>query len=121
MNHSTLVALYTPWLADDPPTADAPPPSERSRRARAVVDQITANLVEHQCLVGRNPEDIPPWGLYFAYRVCGALIRAPHQTPQATDIIRTLREALRAIDVRWNVAGLYLQLLEAQEAIRLGV
>ncbi|KAK4121917.1 hypothetical protein N657DRAFT_657437 [Parathielavia appendiculata] len=112
-------------LAAHQPCPDRPDASsERSRRARVVLEQITdrisANLVERQCLLGRDPEDMAPWGLYFAFRVCCALVRAPQQTPQAVAVIQTLSHVFRAIDVRWNVAGLYLQLLEAQEAIHLG-
>ncbi|KAL2127946.1 hypothetical protein VTI74DRAFT_9936 [Chaetomium olivicolor] len=122
--YSALVALYTPWLAPDRPSPGADVTSERSRRARVVLEQISDrindNLVERQCFLGRDPEDMSPWGLYFAYRVCEAHIRAPRKTPHAATVMRSLREGFRTIDVRWNVAGLYLQLLEAQEAIRLG-
>jgi hypothetical protein len=58
-----------------------------------------------------------PWGLYFSYRICGAHMgsKAPHDR----EVVRSLREGLMSIDVRWNVAGVYLQLLEVQEAINL--
>jgi hypothetical protein len=36
-------------------------------------------------------------------------------------VVQNLREGFRTIEVRWNVAGVYLQLLEAQEAIHLGI
>lgn len=58
-----------------------------------------------------------PWGLYFAYRICGAHMRASSKSPHGLDVVRSLREGFMSIDVRWNVAGVYLQLLEAQEAI----
>jgi hypothetical protein len=41
--------------------------------------------------------------------------KAPHDR----EVVRSLREGLMSIDVRWNVAGVYLQLLEVQEAINL--
>jgi hypothetical protein len=62
-----------------------------------------------------------PWGLYFAYRICGAHMRAQRETPHAAAVMQSLWEAFRTIKVRWNVAGVYLQLLEAQEAIHLGI
>ncbi|KAH2749611.1 hypothetical protein KXW10_005990 [Aspergillus fumigatus] len=120
--YSALVALYTPWLVPDRPTD---PHSDRCRRSRVVLEQITdrirANLVERQCFLGRDPEDMSPWGLYFAYRICGAHMRAQRKTPHAAAVMQSLREAFRIIEVRWNVAGVYLQLLEAQEAIHLGI
>ncbi|KAL6233543.1 hypothetical protein BDW75DRAFT_231903 [Aspergillus navahoensis] len=119
---SALIALYTPWLAPDRATD---PQSDRFQRAQVVLDQITdrisANLVERQCFLGRDPEDMSPWGLYFAYRVCGAHMRAQRTTPHAAAVTQSLREGFRTIEVRWNVAGVYLQLLEAQEAIHLGI
>ncbi|GFF86505.1 hypothetical protein IFM47457_07178 [Aspergillus lentulus] len=120
--YSALVALYTPWLV---PGRAADPHSDRFRRARVVLDQITdrisANLVERQCFLGRDPEDMSPWGLYFAYRICGAHMGSQRESPHAAVMIQSLREAFRTIKVRWNVAGVYLQLLEAQEAIHLGI
>ncbi|PYH95710.1 hypothetical protein BO71DRAFT_283287, partial [Aspergillus ellipticus CBS 707.79] len=118
--YSSLVALYTLWLF---PNRD--PRFERHRdrahRAKAILQQITdrinANLVERQCFLGRDPEDMSPWGLYFAYRVCGAHMRSTKRNPHATEVVRSLREGLQTIDVRWRVAGVYLQLLEAQEAL----
>ena len=39
--------------------------------SRAVIQQISetisANLVENHCFLGRNPEELPPWGLVSAY------------------------------------------------------
>ncbi|KAF4225598.1 hypothetical protein CNMCM6457_008020 [Aspergillus fumigatiaffinis] len=120
--YSALVALYTPWLVPD---RAADPHSDRFRRARVVLEQITdrisTNLVERQCFLGRDPEDMSPWGLYFAYRICGAHMRAQRETPHAAAVMQSLREAFSTIKVRWNVAGVYLQLLEAQEAIHLGI
>ncbi|AEO66360.1 uncharacterized protein THITE_2114411 [Thermothielavioides terrestris NRRL 8126] len=143
--YSALVALHAPSLLL--PT-DHPASNDRALRARAVLDQvisrINANLVERQCFLDRDPEDMSPWGLYFAYRICGAHSHhhhhhhhhhhmrnpqlgttTPHGTPRgwaatASVVARSLREAFRAIDVRWKVAGVYLRLLEAQEAIHLG-
>ena len=104
---SALVALYTPWLySDGASIADR----ERSLRAKVVVQQITekiaTNLVDHECFLGRNPEDMSPWGLFFAYHVCGAHMHSSHR--EGSDehkMVKRLKEAFLAIDVRWNVAG----------------
>ncbi|MCJ1385696.1 hypothetical protein MMC17_008819 [Xylographa soralifera] len=114
--YSALVALYTPWLYSDAVTiADR----DRSQRARVIIQQITEticmNLVDHQCFLGRNPEDMSPWGLFFAYHVCGTHMHSIRDASDRPEIVKSLKEAFCAIDVRWNAAGVYLQLLEAQE------
>jgi hypothetical protein len=48
-------------------------------------------------------------------------MRSGRPTQQKTEVVKSLREGLIAIDERWGVAGVYLQLLEAQEAIRQGI
>nr|UYO77232.1 ACN38 regulatory protein [Trichoderma psychrophilum] len=119
--YSALLALYTPWLSSDGAKDFN---SDCSRQARVVVQQITdrisANLIESQCFVGRDPEDLSPWGLYFAYRICGVHMRPTRRAPHGAEVLRSLREAIQTVRVRWNVAGVYLQLLEAQAAIHLG-
>lgn len=118
---SALFALYTPWLSS---AGFQEIDTDRSRRAKVILQQITdrisANLIERQCFLGRDPEHMSPWGLYFAYRICGAHMRSSSKAPHGVEVVRSLREAFMTIDVRWNVAGVYLQLLEAQEAIHLG-
>ncbi|KAL9487894.1 hypothetical protein ACSS6W_000171 [Trichoderma asperelloides] len=95
-----------------------------SRRARDVLHQITgrisANLVERRCFLGRDPEDVSPWGLYFAYRICGVLMRPSERALHGAEVMESLREAFQTISVRWNVASVYLELLEARKAISLG-
>lgn len=76
-------------------------------------------MIERQCFLGRDPEDMSPWGLYFAYRICGAHMRDISKSPYGLEVVRSLREGFMSINVRWNVAGVYLQLLEAQEAINM--
>ncbi|EED14623.1 fungal specific transcription factor, putative [Talaromyces stipitatus ATCC 10500] len=119
--YSTLVALHTPWLASSSGSN-----IQRSLRAREVMQQITArvkmNLSERQCFVGRNPDDMSHWGLFFAYRICAYHICSRGKKPLEPDLVemvRSMREAFSMIDVRWNVAGVYLKLLEAQEAMSL--
>ncbi|KAJ5925054.1 hypothetical protein N7454_007693 [Penicillium verhagenii] len=117
--YSSIVALYSPWISTN---ANEEFDNGFSQRARTIIQQITdrisENLIERQCFLGRDPENISPWGLYFAYQVCGAHMRSSRPTKQQTEVINSLREGLIAIDERWGVAGVYLQLLEAQEAIR---
>ncbi|KAM0476127.1 hypothetical protein ACHAPX_006544 [Trichoderma viride] len=118
--YSALVALYTPYL-HAPCTKDSN--HDYSQRARDVLHQIigriNANLVERQCFLGRAAEDVSPWGLYFAYRICGMLMRPAEKAPHGAEVLKSLREAFETISVRWNVASVYLELLEAQKAIHL--
>nr|UYO77177.1 ACN38 fungal transcriptional regulatory protein [Trichoderma calamagrostidis] len=120
--YSAIVALYTPWLSSDRAKELN---SDYSQRARVVLQQITdrisANLVENQCFLGRDPEDMSPWGLYFAYRICGVYMQPTRKARHGVEVLKSLREAFQTIDMRWKAAGVYLQLLEAQEAIYLGV
>ncbi|KAF2801827.1 putative fungal-specific transcription factor [Mytilinidion resinicola] len=109
--YSALVALYMPsfYAADD---------TDRSQRARVVIRQInetvSRNLVRQRCFIGRDPEAISPWGLFFAYHLCGAHIRYGRGIPE---LVKILRETFTGIDARWNAAGVYLQLLEAREVM----
>ncbi|KAL4780858.1 hypothetical protein BJX76DRAFT_364026 [Aspergillus varians] len=97
-------------------------PQQAKLVLQQITDRISTNLIERQCFIGRDPEDISPWGLYFAYQVCGAHVRLSResQSQQRVEVARSLREAFLAINVRWHVAGVYLRLLEAQEALRFG-
>jgi hypothetical protein len=100
------VALYTPWLSSQniPGAATA-----RSKRAEVVlaqiIDKVKTNIVERQCFLGRNPEDVSPWGLFFAYRVCAAHIGSFRDTSGLSEVLSNLRDGFQAVDVRWNVEG----------------
>ncbi|UKZ84303.1 uncharacterized protein TrAFT101_000215 [Trichoderma asperellum] len=119
--YSALVALYTPYLSSGKTENHN---SDYSRRARDVLHQITgrisANLVGRRCFLGRDPEDVSPWGLYFAYRICGVLMRPSERALHGAEVLKSLLEAFQIISVKWNVATVYLELLEARKAISLG-
>ncbi|KAE9376398.1 putative fungal-specific transcription factor [Stipitochalara longipes BDJ] len=116
--YSALVALYTPWLSSNTPAIVN---TDRSQRARDLIQEITetmsTNMIQRQCFAGRDPEDMAPWGLFFVYHVCGAHIRSRRESSVSDEVMKILREGFRIIDPRWNAAGVYLQLLEAQEVI----
>ncbi|KAI9706240.1 MAG: hypothetical protein M1820_004815 [Bogoriella megaspora] len=118
--YSTLLALYTPWLHSDSVSMNDPD-SDRAQRAIAVVEQVTetisTNLIRKQCFLGRSPEDMSPWGLYFAYHICRVHMQFSRHNSNSAEIVKNLRETFLKIDARWNAAGVYLQLLEAQEVI----
>ena len=107
LKRSALVALYTPWLySDGASTAEM----DRSLRAKVIIQQITekiaTNLVGHQCFLGRNPKNMSPWGLSFAYHICGTHMHSAHREGTVEpEIVKRLKEVLLAIDVRWNVVG----------------
>lgn len=98
-------------------------------------------MTEKHCYVGRNPDDMSPWGLFFAYRICAYQIANNSQgtcSPDSDKVAKSMRETFSTIDKRWNLAGshpslhlirrlqavtdspsgVYLQLLEAQETMR---
>ena len=134
--HSTLVALHYPWLYSDSANQVD---KERSHRAKTVIQHITQkiseNLIANQCFLGRDPEGMSPWGLFFAYHVCVFHMRITRGVSNASaKVVKSLKETFAAIDIRWNAAGtsvvsvqdleclivgtgVYLQLLEAQEAM----
>lgn len=58
--------------------------------------------------------------MYFGYQVCGAHMRSGRQSQEGAEVVKSLRDGFVEINMRWDVAGVYLQLPEAQEAIRLG-
>ena len=101
------MALHTPWL---PFNRFCAPDSERSHRANIVMQQITdrinANLVEGRCLSDRDPEDITPWGLFFAYHICASHMRLPQSTRDTKKIVEVLKGTFLRIDARWNAAGI---------------
>ena len=75
-----------------------------------IIERINANLVERQCFLGRSPEDMSPWGLFFAYRISSTHVRSLREISNSSEVVKSLREAFRTIDVRWNVAGSILLL-----------
>jgi hypothetical protein len=84
--------------------------SDRSQRAGVVVQQVTEKIctnlpVETQCFLGRNPEGMAPWGLFFAYRICGDHMRSSRESSNSSEVLKSLKRTFIAIDVRWNVAG----------------
>ncbi len=63
------------------------------------------NQVEQQCFAGRNPEEMSPWGLFFAYHICAAHVRSDREAYASAEIVKIMREGLLMMDVRWNAAG----------------
>lgn len=47
-------------------------------------------------------------------------MRPTEKALHGAEVLKSLREAFQTISVRWNVASVYLELLEAQKAIDLG-
>ncbi|KAF2649251.1 putative fungal-specific transcription factor [Lophiostoma macrostomum CBS 122681] len=116
--YSSLLALHTPGLENE---LDQNNSTERTQRARAVIDNTTdriwSNLIERQCFLGRDREDLSPWGLFFAYRICNIHMHARPDDASARTMVDSLKTGLVFIDSRWNLAGAYLQLIEAQEVM----
>lgn len=64
-------------------------------------------MIERQCLIGRNPETMSPWGLYFAYHICRLHMPSRQTCPASAEFVKNLRDTFEAIDVRWSVAGMF--------------
>jgi len=47
-------------------------------------------------------------------------MRPSERALHGAEVMESLREAFQTISVRWNVASVYLELLEARKAISLG-
>lgn len=106
MTYSTLVALHAPHL---PLNGTAEPDNERSRLAQATIEQIIEKikekLVKLRCFILQDHVEISPWALFFAYHVCGMMLSSPRADDLSAEVLRTVLEAFRTIDVRWNAGG----------------
>jgi hypothetical protein len=49
------------------------------------------------------------------------LMRPDEKVANGAEVLKSIREAFQTIAVRWNVARVYLELLEAQKALYLGI
>ena len=104
---SSIVALFPPSLCYK---GSVILNKQRASRAETVVQEITdtvnENLIRRQCFLGRDPEDLSPWGLYFAYYLCRHYIcHGSKRGAEDWKVVQNLKEGLSAVDVRWNVAG----------------
>ncbi|KAF2441019.1 hypothetical protein P171DRAFT_393830 [Karstenula rhodostoma CBS 690.94] len=121
---SALVALYTPTfrLAGTSVSSTSFSP-DRLSRAFAVCKLVTErlhlpNFTESICpLTNRPPEEMSPWGCFFAYQVCAVHLRVRQRNRGEEEVVKFFKEAFEVIDRGWRAAGVYLKLLEAQEAM----
>ena len=106
VGYSTLVALHMPWFCSDSAGAVD---TDRSERAREVVQQITetisTNLVKRQCFLERDPRSMSPWGLFFAYHISSVHMRSSSRDPDSLEVAKSLKNTFLTVDARWNVAS----------------
>lgn len=98
-----------PWLHSASSSTARMDHSQRARYlVRQITDRINVNLVEQQCFLGRSPEDMSPWGLFFSYHICRAHLGSNQESSSSNSsgVVRSLHETFLAIDVRWNAAGI---------------
>ncbi|OAG00549.1 uncharacterized protein CC84DRAFT_312207 [Paraphaeosphaeria sporulosa] len=122
---SALVALNTPTFrlagTSVPRTSFSP---DRMSRALAVCKLVTErfhipNFTESRCpLTSRPPEEMSVWGCFFAYQVCAVYMRVKQKNNGEEEVVKFFKEAFKVIDRGWRAAGIYLRLLEAQEAMK---
>ncbi|KAF5867418.1 putative fungal specific transcription protein [Botrytis fragariae] len=117
--YSTLLALHTSSLSPHPANPPSPLHQHRTERKSQLLQRITqriiANVSTPHSLLGRDPKSMSLWGLFFAYHMCVEQIRS--KDPSSHDIVVLVRKGFEEADVRWNVAGVYLRLLEAHEVM----
>lgn len=130
---STLLALHLPPLSAAH-TANAPGSQRSTAAIHEITTRIRTKLIGNECLVGREPETMSPWGLYFAYHICRIHLPSRRTSAVSAEVVKSLKDTFTMIDTRWsaagrllgmlpcsvhshNSAGVYLQLLEAQEAM----
>ena len=81
-------------------------PSQRAHTAfQYISEKLNANLIERQCFQGRNPDEMSPWGLYFAYHICRVHMPCRRYSVLSADIVKTIQDIFIKIDARWSVAG----------------
>ncbi|KAF2111959.1 putative fungal-specific transcription factor [Lophiotrema nucula] len=116
--YSTIIALYAPSLGSQSADSAGKPYLQRANAtAEFVTATISVNLIEQQCQIGRNPERMSPWGLFFAYHICRVHLRSRRSSSVSAEIVRSLTHTFQNVATRWNIASVYLQLLEAYEAM----
>lgn len=67
-----------------------------------------------------NRDKIPPWGLHLAYRTYINCMQKQGEVARHEDTseaLSQLNQTLTVMDERWKVAGTYLKLIEAREAM----
>ena len=103
--HSALLALHIPALSSHARVGNTPAPQRATAAVQYITERISANMIKRQCLVDRNPEDMSPWGLYFAYHVCRFHLPSRRTSPASAEIDKSLRDTFVKMDVRWSIAG----------------
>ncbi|KAM3152974.1 hypothetical protein ABEW05_006642 [Botrytis cinerea] len=105
--YSTLLALHTSSLSPHPSNPPSPLDQHRTERKAQLLQRITqriiANMSTPRSLLGRDPNSISPWALFFGYHMCVEQIRS--KDPSSHDIVVLVRKGFEEADVRWNVAG----------------
>jgi hypothetical protein len=111
MSPSTLLALHTPSLSvSHGNTAhygmESLFPTDRAHQAiQQIISTIRINLLEKGCLFNRSPEEMPPWGFFYAYRTGVFQLKSREEDTGILEVTTALKGALRKLDTRWNAAG----------------
>jgi hypothetical protein len=111
---SALVALYTPtFRLAGTSVSNTEFTPERLSRAFAVCQLVTKrlqipNFTESICpLTSQTPEEMSPWGCFFAYQVCAVHLRAKQRGGGEEEVVKFFKEAFGVINRGWRAAGEY--------------
>lgn len=82
---------------------------------------MTRNLEQKMTYLVANRDTIPPWGLHMTYRAYVTCLQKykKGESEGISEALRLLKQTLSVIDGRWKLAGVYLRLIEAREAMGL--
>ncbi|KAL2793291.1 fungal-specific transcription factor domain-containing protein [Aspergillus keveii] len=152
--YSATMALYTPHLASATSATMSTTretilhaPTRASELITDTTETILTNLLDKDCLSGRDSAGMSPWRVYFAYRTLGVHMRTLRETngadrpvislgrvkinhnggPEETveemsleEVVKIMKDAFVLVAERWRVGGMYMKLLEAQEVLAAG-
>jgi hypothetical protein len=138
------MALYTPHLASATSATTSTTretilhaPTRASELITDTTDTILTNLLDKDCLSGRDPAGMSPWRVYFAYRTLGVHMRTlresngadrpvilltrvkinhngePEETAEEVPLeeaIRIMKDAFILVAERWRVGGMFYPL-----------
>ncbi|KAF7895049.1 hypothetical protein EAF00_006863 [Botryotinia globosa] len=117
--YSTLLALHTSSLSPHPSNPPSPLYQHRAERKAQLLQRTTQRIIANtstpRSLLGRDLRNMSLWALFFGYHMCFEQIRS--KDPSSHDIVVLVRKGFEEADVRWNVARVYLRLLEAHEVM----
>lgn len=118
--YSALIALHEPQVSSNSGFSIDPDHCHyASSVSEAVSKTVAATVPQYLPGLGLNSEKVSVWGLHLIYQASVVYMRLNREANSSNylEVLKTLQQALRVLDVRWKAAGVYLQVLEAWEVM----